>query len=226
MSETPNYYSKDWIGQRYGHLTITSYKSRNFECLCDCGNTTQVRPTFLFSGMVKTCGRSCRFHLTDCKFPTKEKLYFVWKSMLYRCYNPKSKEYPKMKKDNITVCYEWGTDFWAFHDWAYKNGYEPGKCLSRKDQKKDFTPDNCIFIEKGEQLHRNRNTNFGKKYEVNGQRLTLSEVAWMYDLNASYLLNRMKRGMTMEEAVNTPKGSHTPAYYATHPTPKPGDVTM
>ena len=52
----------DIIGQRFGKLTVVSYAGMNkyggtdFECLCDCGNTTIVSRNSLVEDAVKTCG--------------------------------------------------------------------------------------------------------------------------------------------------------------------------
>ena len=52
----------DIIGQKFGKLTVTAYVGINkyggtdFECLCDCGNTTIVSRNSLVEGNVKTCG--------------------------------------------------------------------------------------------------------------------------------------------------------------------------
>lgn len=52
----------DIIGQKFGKLTVAAYAGINkyggtdFECICDCGNTTIVSRNSLVEGAVKTCG--------------------------------------------------------------------------------------------------------------------------------------------------------------------------
>lgn len=56
------------IGEKYGNLTVSSeafvlttpsgYKVRTVNCVCDCGNTTNVGVSALKNGKIKTCGCS------------------------------------------------------------------------------------------------------------------------------------------------------------------------
>ena len=231
MSENPNYYSEEWVGKRYGHLEILSYANRNFVCLCDCGHITLVRPTFLISGRVKTCGMDCEHHLRRKGGISKQELYPIWYRIQYHCYNPNSPKFPEMQKRGIGMCDEWRNDFWAFNDWSEANGYQKGKCLTRIKKTIGYQPDNCVWVNKGEPLHRSLKfkTNYGVRYEIFGESLTMKEISDKYNLDPSFLAYRLKKGMTMEQAVTTPKYSnytHTPAYLATHPPLKSEDVTM
>lgn len=55
-------YKADIIGQKFGHLLVTSYIGVNshqntvFECLCDCGETTIVSRNSLTTGHTQSCG--------------------------------------------------------------------------------------------------------------------------------------------------------------------------
>ena len=56
-----NLYERKVIGERFGRLLVEStYYDNNDKrraiCLCDCGNTTDVRVGDLFSGMTRSCG--------------------------------------------------------------------------------------------------------------------------------------------------------------------------
>lgn len=227
MPKKTGYYSEEWRGQKYGRLTILRYCYKNFECLCDCGKIVRVRPTFLLSGRVKTCGNDCEYHLEERSGFSKEKLYSSWYQMIYRCHNPKSKYYAEMQKRQIEVCEEWRNDFWAFKEWADKHGYEPGLCLTRIRKSKSYTPDNCKWITKAEIARENKlKGNYGIKYNVLGEMLTMQEVCKKYDLTTSILIRRMRHGMTMEQAATAPKYSHTPDYFLRRSQQKSEDVTM
>ena len=221
MPENAGYYSEEWKGQKYGHLEILRYGDRHFICLCDCGNITTVRPTFLLSGKIKTCGINCKYHLEDRPRVSKLPLYPVWHKMIYDCYNPKSPQFSENQKRNIGVCDEWKTDIWNFIEWSELHGYEKGKCLTRIRKTEGYSPENCAWVSKGAKLHRHLKikTNYGVKYDVLGESLTMQEISDKYNLSVAFLRNRLKKGMTMEEAVTTPKYSHTPAYLAKHDIP-------
>lgn len=52
---------KDWIGKRFGKLTVTAYagKEKGFHmwhCHCDCGKEVNVRQSNLQKGWTKSCG--------------------------------------------------------------------------------------------------------------------------------------------------------------------------
>lgn len=54
---------KDWIGKRFGNLTVVSYDGRDggkhyWRCLCDCGKETRSCQSNLQSGHTRSCG--CR----------------------------------------------------------------------------------------------------------------------------------------------------------------------
>jgi len=53
--------SYDLTGQRYGRLTVIERAPNKggkvmWHCLCDCGNTAEVRSCSLISGLVRSCG--------------------------------------------------------------------------------------------------------------------------------------------------------------------------
>ncbi len=52
---------KDFIGQRFGKLTVTGYAGKKngmhrWKCVCDCGKETIVGQTLLQTGKTKSCG--------------------------------------------------------------------------------------------------------------------------------------------------------------------------
>lgn len=62
LKELRDYTKYDIIGQKFGNLTVVSYIGINkyggteFNCLCDCGNTTTVSRDSLMCRRIKTCG--------------------------------------------------------------------------------------------------------------------------------------------------------------------------
>ena len=52
---------KDWVGKRFGKLTVIEYAGREngmhqWRCKCDCGNTCTVGQTRLLEGTTQSCG--------------------------------------------------------------------------------------------------------------------------------------------------------------------------
>ena len=63
MAECPGSAPKDWVGKRFGSLTVVAYDGRKggkhyWRCLCDCGKETRACQSNLQSGHTKSCG--CR----------------------------------------------------------------------------------------------------------------------------------------------------------------------
>lgn len=56
---------KDWIGHKFGMLTVTSYAGKKngvhfWKCRCECGNETTVNQSSLQSGHTTSCGCQAR----------------------------------------------------------------------------------------------------------------------------------------------------------------------
>lgn len=99
-------------------------------------------------------------------------IYWAWKSMKQRCKNPNCKAYKNYGERGIKVCEEW-EEFEPFLSWSLSNGYSKGLDLDRKDNDGDYTPDNCRWISREENINNRRNT---IKISVNGE--TLPETVW------------------------------------------------
>lgn len=57
------YNKPEYIGKRYGHLTVLEYGDGSWKCKCDCGFEKWIKCTPVVIGKTKTCGRSeCRYH--------------------------------------------------------------------------------------------------------------------------------------------------------------------
>jgi hypothetical protein len=77
------------------------------------------------------------------------RIYKVWKSMVYRCYNSeRDRDVKNYQERGITVCEEWVNDCVAFYKWAMNNGYEEGLELDRENNNKGYSPENCRWVTK------------------------------------------------------------------------------
>ena len=74
--------------------------------------------------------------------------------------------------------------------------------IDRIDNEKDYCPENCRWISKGEQA-KNRRTNYCIEYK--GETKTLWELCEELNLNYNLVHNRIKKlGWNLEKAINTP----------------------
>lgn len=71
--------------------------------------------------------------------------YRVWLNMIGRCTNPNLKYFSVYGAKGIKVCPEWMISFEAFYA-AMGPRPSPLHVVGRKDEKDNFTPDNCQWI--------------------------------------------------------------------------------
>lgn len=151
---------------KYGLLTpIKMGRDRHnlplWECICDCGKTTYALQYDLDVGKKWNCG--C-INLTIKHRLSHHPLYMIWAYMLRRCKNnPKRKnDYKNYFLRGIRVCDDWG-NFENFYKWA-KDKWVKGLEIDRIDNNNGYSPDNCRFVTRSENVSNSRN---GKYWVVN-----------------------------------------------------------
>ena len=120
-----------------------------------------------------------------------------WKGMVQRCTNEKAKSYPRYGGAGITVCARWR----LFKLFLEDMGERPkGKTLDRIDGDKGYCKENCRWATHKEQILNRRTTVL---IEAFGRKQAISQWADEYKINRSTLRGRIKRGMSLEEAMTT-----------------------
>lgn len=107
-------------------------------------------------------------------------LYSVWK-----------------RRHKTDMCSEW-RDYLVFYEWCYDNGYTDGKYITAVDNSKPYSPDNCYITDKVNHP--------SKQYDCFGEKLDYKGMALKYGLTEGCIKYRMQNGMTLEDALITPKG--------------------
>lgn len=156
-----------------------SVRSRNTSS-CGCWHVEAVKAaktvvTRVRDGVVQTYTRD-RNH-----GESKTRLYRKWKSMHARCNNPNSKVWKWYGGKGIGVAPEWA-EWDDFKEWAIASGYQDGLELDRVDADSDYSPDNCRWITKRENVKRAR-------------------AALSPDVDAQLMSEAAERGLTPETLI-------------------------
>lgn len=109
----------------------------------------------------KNCG--CKRHNlkhgeSRCKGNTR--LYAIWTGIKARCNNPNRNRYYCYGGKGIKVCEEWNNDYLKFKEWALINGYEEHLTIDRKENDRNYEPDNCRWVTKQFQARNKTTTRF------------------------------------------------------------------
>lgn len=125
--------------------------------------------------------------------------YKAWQSMLQRCENTLNEHYKDYGGRGITVCERW-QKFENFY--ADMGPRSPGLSLDRKDNNKNYEPNNCRWITIKEQQSNRRNNRW---MEFRGIKLTISGWAEFLGVTRRLLQNRIDLGWNVERIITTPK---------------------
>lgn len=176
------------IGRKGGHVY--------YRCKCDCGGFKDLPSHHLSQGLVKSCGclaRKVRFSGLN-----RSPEYQVWKLMMRRCYDPKMEGYHNYGGRGIAVCDRWKEDPRAFIE---NMGKRPSRrhSIDRIDTDGPYSPGNCKWSTPKEQA---RNTRKSVWIEYRGQKRLLVEWADELGLAAGTIKERLRRGYSIEDALN------------------------
>jgi hypothetical protein len=146
--------TKSLVGQRFAQLLVCDRKRRGqttfYECLCDCGNHTEVTHTNLVSGSTSSCG--CL--ITETRGSERKPLKEVVTKAILTSYkrNARNRHYELLLPYDKFVelingnCYYCGSGPSNTFTWHYK--YEtatmPFNGIDRIDNTIGYTIDNCV----------------------------------------------------------------------------------
>lgn len=200
---------KDITGQRFGILYVTEFLRMKgnhsiYKCICDCGKETEVYANNLKRNHTTSCG--CLSDKNKEAFSkiglthglSKHPLFTSWIGMRNRCYFEKHNRFEHYGGSGIEVCPEWRDDFMAFYNWGIANGWEKGLSIDRKENDKNYCPDNCQFSTVPEQ---NNNRTSCVFLAFNGQTKNISQWAKFTGTNYGTMCKRIKMGWCVQDII-------------------------
>jgi hypothetical protein len=197
------------VGQKFGRLTVVERgkndKQRNprWICKCTCGNHVVVRGGDLRFGSTRSCGclqRECaaktaRWSLTKhgmCGTPT----YSSYRAAKKRCQNPNDPSYADYGGRGIKFLYA------SFEDFLDDLGERPlGTTLERCDNDGHYAAGCCRWANQIEQQNNKRSNRLITAF---GRTRTLTRWAREMGISDYNLRNRLRRGLSPEDALTRP----------------------
>jgi hypothetical protein len=125
----------------------------------------------------------------------------TYSGMKNRCFSPKNPRFKNYGARGITICSDWlgGDGYKNFEKWALSNGFSEGLTLDRIDVNKDYTPDNCRFVDMKTQQRNKTNTLYVGKEKFS----ELVEEVGIADYRTAYA-RYFVLGWSLEKALYTP----------------------
>jgi len=131
-------------------------------------------------------------------------IYTAWRRMIRSCRDRSYPAFALYGRRGIDVCALW-EHFEPFRDWSLRHGWKPGRGLLLIDQSRGFSPRNCRWAERREQLRR-RYVKPRRPLRAFGEKKGLGQ--WARDprcrVTLMGLAARLDRGWHPEDAISLP----------------------
>jgi hypothetical protein len=214
-------------GSKIGRLAVISPAepkngdSRWF-CRCDCGRDVIIRTSTL------RCRPRRANQITSCGCVRNEKTgarrrthgvsssveYRLWEGIIRRCYQKSTPGYAKYGARGITMSPQWRHSFETFLR-AMGLRPSPKMTIERNDNDGPYRKENCRWATSWEQ-QRNRQATIYTV--VDGIEMAICDAAAIYGRSPSMVHSRLRRGWSIERALNTPAIDHHNAWRRASPT--------
>lgn len=151
---------RDLSGEKFSQWTVLRlsgdrpHRKTYWICRCECGKESSVPERSLKIGHSRGCGCARKYFKIHGMTNTSE--HGIWRSMIARCTNPKSKAYPHYGGRGIAVCQRWLESFENFY--ADMGPRPDDLTIERKDNNGNYEYANCRWATRKEQVLNNSNS--------------------------------------------------------------------
>ncbi len=205
---------EDLTGRMFTWLTVlardTSGAGRaRWVCRCKCGAIKSVPAKDMKAGKTKSCG--CWIRANNPRRThghSHTRLYSIWQGMMRRCHDETNAGYGDYGGRGIAVCERWH-DVSNFH--ADMGAPPPKHEIERLDNDKGYSPENCKWATRKEQLRNKRNNLI---VEFAGQRKCVTDWGGGDRKTIKRITYRLQHGYSAEDAITLPalgRGGRQPA---------------
>ena len=195
----------DLNGKKFGRWTVLELAHRDnsrtycWLCECICGTKRVVKGTPLRNGTSQSCGCLTKDVARELKTTHGQwgtSTYWIWHSMIQRCYNKKSQHYNYYGNRGIKVCKKW----LKFEGFFQDMGERPSELtLDRINNNGNYCKKNCRWTTRKKQQ---RNMRANINITIDGQTKSLVEWCEIFDLNYTKIHGRIYScNWTYEEAL-------------------------
>lgn len=199
-------------GQEFGELRVIekvgSYKDGSivYKCQCSCGNIKNIKSYLLNNGKKTHCGCKNKIGRTTHEL-SRSRFYGIWRGVKDRCDNSKSTSYKNYGAKGVKYQESWAV-FENFKSDMYESYLkhcdqhtEKDTSIDRIENNKGYYKDNCRWATRREQ---DRNVTRNVIIDYKGEKFILKDLADKYFIKFDTLRDRLKRGLSIEEALTTP----------------------
>lgn len=191
----------DVVGKKFGKWTVIEVTSEmrakgKCKCVCECGDIHVLYKYTVINGTSKGCHKCVSRDAFTIHGMCNSGEYKVWQNMKKRCLNKNSDKYKYYGGRGITVCDEW----LEFKNFYRDMGDRPeGTSIDRIDNNRGYSKENCRWATQSEQT---RNQSKSKYVIYKGERMNLSALAELCQINYVVLKKRINSGWSVEDSVS------------------------
>lgn len=146
--------ANDIVGTRVGVLDILyecdfkandGHKMYHVKC-SECGWETDSKKSDIKKATKCTHIGICGNYIDFRSSWSNNRLARIFNKMKQRCYSTSDKDYRWYGEKGISICEEWLNNPKLFEEWSFANGYTDELTIDRKDESKNYCPENCRWV--------------------------------------------------------------------------------